>query len=232
MSAQVVAFVGPLRPYVGVILPLFFVGFFLAAGVAIRYRHNTAVRRTYVVNFFVALVVVNLLLSVIPVPLFHWHKFSDARGPEESYHTMRIVDERGCEIRVDGEVPFEAENVAMQPLLNEMYGEYTAEERRAVGLYLLEEGREFRRQVESESPTRFLRYPAHGFSTWPREKVERYDRFAAVRVYRVNLTTNAAGTAVESYDERVVDEWQPAGPAVPATRPSDCPPVATSEVSA
>jgi len=72
MIGHVVAFVGPLRPYVGVILPLFFVGFFFAAGVAIRYRNNTVIRRTYVVNFFVALVVVNLLLSVIPgaaVPL-------------------------------------------------------------------------------------------------------------------------------------------------------------------
>ncbi|MWG33673.1 hypothetical protein [Halomarina oriensis] len=231
MNGHVVAFVGPLRPYVGVLLPLFFVGFFVAAGVAIYYRQNATVRRTYVVNFFVALVLVNLVLSVVVVPFFHWHKFSIARSAEESYHTMRIVDERGCEIRVDGEVPFEAENIALQPLLNEMYAEYSAEKRRTVALYLLDESREFRRQVEADSPSKYLRYPAHGFTTWPREKVERYDRFVAVRVYRVNLTTNAAGTEVESYSERRVDEWQESGPAVPATRPANCPPVATSEVA-
>jgi hypothetical protein len=216
-------FVGPLRPYADVLVPLFFVGFFVAAGVAIYCRENTVVRRTYVVNFFLALLVVNLFVSIIPVPVVHWHKFSEPREAEKSFTVLRLVDEDGCEIRYNGEAPFEAENIGMQPLIEKMYSEETsAEERREIARYLLGEGTEFRRQVENQSFTRFLRYPAHGLTTWQKWKLERYSEFVAIRSYQVNATTNEAGTEVTSYSERRIDQWRPASPTEP--RPPDRPP--------
>ncbi|MFC6835070.1 hypothetical protein [Halomarina ordinaria] len=187
------------------LVPLFFVGFFAAAIVAVAFAGNRYIRGTYLAGFFTVFIAVNLFVSVIPAPVVHWHKFSDVRDQDQTHYELRVVDAEGRELQYDNKATLGANGVAMADLHREMRTERTAEGNREMGQYLLDRATRYRSSVEEERPWRFLRFPPHSTTgTWTPQRLSNYDEFVGVRLYRFNVSTSEDGQEVTDTDETLL----------------------------
>lgn len=199
-----------MRPYASLVLPVFFVGFFLATLAALVCSENRYVRRVYVGGFFTLLLVTNLFMPVTPAPLVKWHKFSEIRPTEQTKYEIRVVDEAGNEIKYDNKATWKASGMAMRVVQNELLEETAPDEKRETSQYLLRKAREHRAHLGDRSPSNALRFPPHAtVNTWTAAELEAYDRFVGIRLYRMELETSRDGTEVTGYTEAVVYEYAP-----------------------
>jgi hypothetical protein len=200
-----------LRPLYDVLVPLFVVGFFLAALVAIALSDNRAVRRTYIGGFFALLIVVNLFSPITPAPLMKWHKFSEVRETEQTEYVFRVVDTQGAELAYDEAATLSAGSVALATVQQRMRTEFSSEKNAAVARWLLDRADVHREKVTAQPFSRYLHFPRHGLSNeWTPERLDGYSEFTAVRLYRVDLTLTEDGTEVTSYTETLVYEYHEA----------------------
>lgn len=198
--------VEPLRPYWSLVLAAYFFGFFIATLVAIVYNENRMVRRVYVGGFITLLIATNLVLPPV-APLTQWHKFSHVPPAEQIEHEVRVVDANGNELRYDQRATWLVDGVSMrhgqEVLLN---GE--SERQHEFARYLLEEAREYRVHLENRSAVRLLRFPPHGTAnTWVASELKAYDRFVAIRLYRMEIETSPDGTEIVGYSEEIIYEF-------------------------
>lgn len=203
-----VGFIDLLLPYASLVVPLFFVGFFLATFVGILASENTYVRRTYIGGFMTLLVLSNLLIPVVPAPITQWHKFSELRPTEQTHYQFRIVDASGNEIVYDDKAIWSVGGISMRFAHDQVLEGATQEERDETARYLLSEAREYRAHLRDRSPAHFLRFPPHGVGgTWSHSELEPYDRFVGIRLYRVEIATSADGTEIIDHSEEQVYEY-------------------------
>jgi hypothetical protein len=189
----------------GVVVPLFVVGFFAAAIVAVAFGTTPAVRRTYLAGFFTVFITVNLFVSAIPAPVVHWHKFSGVRDETQTDYEIRIVDAGGDEIAYDSKATLGANGIVLTDLLREMRTEHSEAENREVFAYLFEKAQRYRDNVERRPPSRFLRFPPHSTTdVWTPETLDDVGEFVELRVYRVDLEVSSDGREVVSHEEQLV----------------------------
>ncbi|WP_318568765.1 hypothetical protein [Salinigranum marinum] len=204
-----VGFIDLLLPYAGLVVPLFFVGFFVATFVGILASENTYVRRTYIGGFIALLVLSNLLVPAVPAPITQWHKFSELRPTEQTHYQFRIVDASGNEIVYDDKAIWSVGGISMRFAHDQILEGATQEERDEAARYLLSEAREYRAHLRDRSPGHFLRFPPHGVAgTWSYSDVEPYDRFVGIRLYRLEIETSADGTEIVEHSEEAVYEYR------------------------
>jgi hypothetical protein len=196
-----------LKSYADLVLPLFFVCFFLAALVAIRYNRNGYVRKTYISGFFVLLLVMNLTGPQV-LPLTQWHKFSDPYPQTYVDYELRVVDAGGNELDYDYRATLAADGVTLRLLEEEMLAEHTDAKNERVACYLLRRARVYRTRLSTRSPFHLIRFPPHGLgSTWFEGEISEYERFTGIRLYRINITTSADGTEITSYSEHAMQSY-------------------------
>lgn len=197
-----------LRPYMDLVVLVFFIGFFLAALAAIVCNENRYVRGAYVGGFISLLLVTNTVVPVAPAPLIQWHKFSEIRPTEQTRHEIRIVDASGNEIRYDDKATWKTNGVAMRTVRKGLLRDATPKERREIARYLLRKAREHRTHLRDRSPLHVFRFPPHGTAnTWTVTELDAYDRFVGIRLYRMEFVTSPDGTEVTDYTEEVVYEY-------------------------
>lgn len=207
-----------LRPYADFVLPLLFVGFFIAAGLAI-FTRSGRVRQSFLVGFLVVMVLFQTIAPVLVPPFMRWHKFSDPYQSEEVRYEIRVVDTKGSELKYDKKSTLSFNGVRMDGLRDAMGREFSAEENRLVAKFLLERAREYRRGIEAgnpergfvvtadRSPFRLLRFPEHAqAATWTADRLAEHSRFVGIRLYRIEIVTSDDGSEIVSTSERVVYE--------------------------
>lgn len=190
---------------------LFFVAFFVGTGLAYHFRDRFRLRRAFVVTFFACLLVVNVTSVAFP-PVVDLHKFSGPGPEEKTVHEITIVDDRGNELPVDTR-EIEPVPPSRQDLLaSKMVHHCDESERRRVAAYVLEEAREYRERVESESvvSAEDVEFPEDEYGyRWTDERLADYDELVSLRVYAIRLTMTADGSAVESRTDELVYEYSP-----------------------
>lgn len=223
--ATVSALVDLLQPFRAVIYPAFFVGFFVATGIALLLHRNRYVRTTYVAGFFALLLLVNLVVPAHVLPLLHWHKFSEPYSQDLVWQEVRLVDEHGREVVYDDKGTLGVDGVKMEDLQREMRTEYSDEQNCAVVDWLLERASVYRERVVDRPPHRWLRFPPHGLNNqWTSADLEGYGEFVGLRIYEQQVTTSSDGTEVTAYAEhRVFDTTAEGLP------PGECAPRRTTE---
>ena len=200
-----------LRPYRSVVLPVFFVGFFLAALVALLRHENDWVRRAFVLGFFLMFLVVNLTQVPMVSPMARWHKFSEPYDQAQVIHQMRVVDATGRELYFDDRSTLATEGHSLGYFHDDFRAEYSPAEQREIAAWFLERARNRRAFLERSSPwhaLRFLRFPPHDVvDSWRRVDLTRFDRFVGVRIYRVRVETAETGGTITEVSERLVFEY-------------------------
>lgn len=194
------------RPFHDVVLPLVFVGFFIASFIAIFWYRHRYVRETYIVGFFVVLLVISTVSPVALLPFIQWHKFSEPWPQEQVYHEIRVVDTAGNELQYDNRATLAFEGIRMDALKIRMLEEYSDEQNAAIAEYMIDQANTYR----AERDVRHAGYwfPAHGItSTWTGEDLDPVDTFVTLRIYEVKVNTSADGTAVTSSSETIVYEY-------------------------
>lgn len=209
MSGVVVVLqLAQLKPLYGFIVPLFVIGFFLAALVAIALSERRLVRSGYLGGFFALLLVVNLFGPVTPAPVVKWHKFSEVRGTEKTEYSFRVVDGQGNELTYDEDATLESGSVALALVRAKMQNEFSPEKNAETARWLLDRANTHRSDVLAQSPSRHLAFPRHGFSNaWTATELRDYTAFTTVRLYRLDVAVDADGTAVTSYEETLLYEY-------------------------
>lgn len=198
-----------LGPYLDLILPLFFVGFFVAALVALVFDTDPRVRKTYVTGLFVLILLVNVAGVTAP-PLTHWQKFAQAYHEEQTVYEIRVVDAAGNELHYDHRATLSVDGVTIFILQRELVEERPRDEKIRRARFLLERAIEYRERVESRSPLRWLRFPPHGLDNmWTPARLDGYAEFVGIRVYRLDVVTGEDGRRVISVSETLVVEYLP-----------------------
>lgn len=182
----------------------FFVGFFVAAGIAIRFARNPLVRKGFLAGFFAVLVVVALVAPVQPLPMIHWHKFSQPVPQEQTQYQFRVVDEEGRELQYDVAATLKVDGAYLHRYASEFVAA-DRDEQREVGAYLVERANVHKATVEDRPLIRYLRYPpGYVRERWTPEKVAPYGTFVELRVYELTTTTTADGREVVDVEEELV----------------------------
>lgn len=184
----------------------FFVGFFVAAGIAIRFAARPHVRNGFLGGFFALLLVVALVAPFQPLPLIQWHKFSEPVPQTQTQYQLRVVDEDGRELQYDVAATLAVDGAYLHRYLDDFVAADPAEQRR-VGAYLVERANVHRNEVENPPLTRSLRYPP-GFvhDRWTPAELARYGEFVGLRVYEITTTTTSDGREVTDVEEELVFE--------------------------
>lgn len=201
-----------LRPYAAYILPAVFVGFFVAAAIAVGLDDRWHARQSFVACFFVALLLFNFVVPVPPLPFRSWSHFAEPTAETETYSEFRLVDESGQEIRMDSRITIGFDTISAGSLRRSMRTEYSAEKNEEIALWLLLRAEEYRAQVGERSVVNWLRYPPHSLTgAWTEDLLEEYGSFVGVRIYEMTFVTSDDGTELEQYEETVVFESFPRG---------------------
>lgn len=202
---------GPVRqviePYLDLLLPFFFVGFYLAALVALVFNTDPRVRKTYVTGLFILVLFVNLV-GVTVVPLTHWQKFTQLYDEEQTDLEIRIVDAEGHELHYDHRATLAVDGVTIFILQQELAEERPREEKVKRARFLLERAIEYRQRIESRQLVRYVRFPPHGLDNiWTRERLDGYGEFVGIRLYRLDIVTSEDGRQLASVSETLVMEY-------------------------
>lgn len=204
------------RPYRHIVVPGFFFGFFAVAFTAIVLGSRWQARPAFLVSVFVLLLVFNFVLPMALSPFVAWSQFSNPTPETVQHDEIRIVDANGKELKMDNRATLTFDGISMAPLTSAMVEEYDEDRNEAVTRHLLNESEAYRHEVNSRSASRFFKFPHHGLTnTWTPEVLEEYDEFVGIRIYRMTFVTSADGTEIEHYEERVLLEIYPDGPAPP-----------------
>ena len=190
-----------------VILPLFFIGFFLAAFVAIFTRNDRA-RTTFLAGFFVLLLVINVS-GFFVLPLVHWQKFSKPQPATETFYEFQVVDAEGRELQYDYRATLSVDGVTMRLLREKMLTEYSPAKKEEVGCYFLDRARAYRDRVTGRSSLHLFRFPPHGIQdTWTEAQLDGYARFVGIRYYKVTVTTSPDGSRIVDRSRQLLFEYR------------------------
>jgi len=199
-----------LRSSLGLLIPLFFVGFFLATLIAVVHHRNRYVRTTYLAGFLGGLLVLNLLLTVNLLPLVHWHKFSSPQEQSQTVYQFRVVDTEGNELRFEEEAALSGDTgMSVGLLRKKVQNADSPRERHIVMRYLLRSAREHRDGLHERTPSHLVRFPPHygTWTAWTPDEVETYGRFVGIRLYQINVTTSESGQTFTDRSERVLYDY-------------------------
>lgn len=191
-----------LRPYQNLLLPLFFIGFFSATFITIYLHRNRYIKQTYLAGFFIGLIVFNTIMPIGILPYIDWHKFSEPREQEQTYHELRIVDANGEEIPYDKRAPQNHEAGFHSSIMTDMTEKYTEDRNREIMMFLLYRAEEYRDQRENQSLIYYVRFPDHGMhGEWTGIQLAEYAEFVGIRLYQVDIRTSDDGTEITEYNE-------------------------------
>lgn len=216
---------GWLLQYRWVLLPGFFFGFFGLALLAVSADEESPIRRGFLFVVVVLLLGSNLT-GIGVLPLVELQKFSIAESENVTYHELRVVDADGNELVYDARAAPPLQGALVRWLARDMATTHTPAVRQRVGRYLLRRARQYRASLrdDSVSMASYVDYPRHVLDhRWPADSVDgtgaravphewsgvslgSYDRFVAIRVYEVEITSSADGRTITAYSERKVVE--------------------------
>lgn len=180
---------------------LLFVGFFVAAGIAIAFNRSKYTRAGFLL-LFIGILFWYGIGGGIGWPFVAWHLFQHPTSEPYSYYELRIVDEKGNELKYDARA---APPTLATPVNRDarLIASDTAISHDLACFYL-DKAREYRDSIGKPAPAwEFLKFPRHQFGfEWDRTGVDSMGRFIAVRVYRVQHWTSTDGTEIRTRNER------------------------------
>lgn len=197
-----------------------FFGFFAISIVALIFRDREVVRRSYV-GFLLCLLIGSSLTGLQPIPIVHAHEYSGIAPEQHVHYDLRVVGEDGNELPYDPQaMPPVIQNEELAANMGKV-GDgsertqitYTPSQRREVAAFLLENAREYRRQLEGgRNPLTALTFPPHNLrDRWTVKELNRVSRFVGIRVYRVEMTFTSDGRRVVVDREKLVYEYRQGG---------------------
>lgn len=209
-----------LRPYRMFILPGFFIGFFVVAFAAIALGSRWHARTAFVVSVLSLLLVFNFIAPFALSPFVAWSQFSNPTPETVHHNEIRVVDANGHELKMDNRATLTFDGISLGPLTTAMVEQYDDDKNEVVARHLLKESNAYREELETQSPSRFIRFPHHGLSSsWTPDVLQGYDEFVGIRIYQMTFVTSADGTEIEHYEEEMILETYPdsSSPEIPQT---------------
>lgn len=176
--------------YKYLVVPLFFVAFFVGTFAAAFLYRRRFVRSGYVTVFFACLLLVNLSPEGLQIrPMEDLHKFSSVAPEEKTNYLIYVEDSSGRELRFDRRiVPTVSPS---DDVARALAYKCSPEESTAAGRYLLFRAAEYRERIESDSPrpVEWIDFPRHQRDyRWTENQLEQYGPFVSLNVYRLHLT--------------------------------------------
>lgn len=188
-----------------VLLLCWFVGFFVVTGIVFLFD-TPSLRRTYIAVVLVVLFVLNVA-GLSAAPLVDIQPYGPAAPTEYDIIELRVVDAQGTELRLDTRAvpPYTGSRLGW--VAYQMVTE--ADDRRAIGSFVVSRANDYRRDVLDDSPLDAVRFPSHVDDyRWTPERLEATGPFVGVRVYHLELTVSDDGRrVVERSETLVLEEW-------------------------
>lgn len=189
------------------VVPLFFVAFFLGTFAAAFFYRHRFVRPSYLAVFFTCLLLVNLTPSGYEIrPMEDLHKFSGVPPEEKVNYLIYVEDSAGRELRLDRRV---IPTVSPNDDVARALAYCTQEESTEAGRYLLFESREYRERIEqgSPGPAEWVDFPRHQQDfQWTEDELEQYGEFVTLKVYRLHLHFEEGGWELTSTERELAFE--------------------------
>lgn len=184
-----------------------FVGFFTLAGIAAYYNESKVVRRSFVAVLLVVLVVSGAT-GLYVWPFFNWHLYPGQQSQTETFYELRVVDAEGNELKYDARAVRPALATPMRRYGKKMVADFTRNERRRFGCFLLDGAESYRDAVGHRQSVPYpLKFPPHQFGyQWTPERLNGIGEIRAIRDYRITVTLSEDGRLVRNYDEEMVLE--------------------------
>lgn len=176
--------------YRALVVPLFFVAFFVGTFAAAFLYRRRFVRQSYIAVFFACLLVVSLSPEGYEIrPIEDLHKFSSVAPEEKTNYLIYVEDSTGRELRFDRRViPTVSPN---DDVARALVDKCSPEESTAAGRYLLLRANEYRDGIErgSSSPLERITFPRHQRDfQWTADQLESFGPFVSLKVYKLHLT--------------------------------------------
>lgn len=210
ISSEFVPISGGVTPFSGeVVVALFYTSFLIGMAIAYIFRDRYKMRQLCVGVFILCLLMVNIG-GIHVFPFVNLQKYTQTKDNTVTQYDIRVVDEHGQELRLD---PRAAEPIRPDKIADTFALHYSAEERNQTFRHIYSEVTAYREHVQSRSGIRSsaLRFPEHDFGDrWSKSELQRYGRFVAVRIIKVEKTFVNDSTEVIIEDEQVY-EWSPDG---------------------
>lgn len=200
-----------LSPYSEYLFPVFFIGFFVATGLAYWYQDRYYIRHTYLAGFFVCLLLVNMV-GLTVLPLTSLHKFSSTASETYTVHTIHLVTADGQEILYDSRAAPPLEGTRIHKLGGEMVTDMNERDRNATAEFLFSKAVSYRTSVESDPPVsvKQIKFPRHVHDyKWRPQTLAQLDEFTRLRIYKQQIRFTDDDTDVTVVNETVVYEWRP-----------------------
>lgn len=184
--------------------PALLIALAAAAAIAIRYRHIPTVRRVFAVSL-VLLFLSPILISSPGWPVLSWAVFGSTGPTDATVHEVRLVDENGSELQYDARAIGTTDD-GFRGKTERLVTARNTTRLRAFGTFLLDRGHAYRDRVASralgppwiQAPRKQMDY------RWDQATLREYDRFTAVRVYRIEATIAQNGTRIPTRTETPV----------------------------
>lgn len=186
-----------------------FLGFFALVAVGLAVDRRPAVRTGVVVCLVCTLLFFNVFTPYI-LPFVDFHKFSEAPDETRSYYELRVTtatDDR--ELHYDSKAIPPKLHTHLDSLGEEIVTNMTDRDREATSRYLLERANVYRQTLPGRpSLSDVLDFPYHANEDHWRPADLPDGDFAVLRIYRITIESNAAGTAVTNATETQVYTYE------------------------
>ena len=193
--------------YRRLVVPLFFVLFFLGTFAAAAFYRHRFVRPGYLTVFFACLLLVNLSPSGYEIrPMEDLHKFTGIPSEEKVNYLIYVEDSSGREIRFDRRV---VPTVSPNDDVARALAYCSREESAAAGRYLLQRSRAYRDRIEAGGPTLVERvdFPRHQQDyRWTESELDGYGEFVTLKVYELHLHFEEGGYELTSTERELAFE--------------------------
>ena len=186
-----------LTPVVGAV---FFSAFWVLTAVALAWHRHAAVRRAYLILFFLCLIAPGLLgHSRWLWPFFDWHLWGGLRSYRNTYVELMAGDARGNRLVFDSR--------AVRPLLptqthflaGHFLGDANPDQKDELARFLIARANRRREELlDPRTPSRFPSYPLREYGrSWTEADARAVGPFDRVYARRVAFVISADGQAVE-----------------------------------
>lgn len=200
--------VDTLRPYAAVVLSMTFVWTFLFGLAAVAFGDRKQwLKDGFIAYIFIGLLACNFVLPLAPHPFVSWGHFSEPTTETVTYEELRLVDERGAELKFDSRATLTFDSASMRPVRERVRKEAADGGENETARALIEQASAYRKSVKSRSTVDKMKFPHHGLtSTWDPKTLDQYGEFVGIRLYEMTFVTTPDGTTVTEYEETVVAE--------------------------
>jgi hypothetical protein len=183
-----------------------FVVFFLGSAVAVRYHDHPAVRRGWSVAFVLMLFVPLVVGS--NWPFVAWVLYGDVAPTETTHYRAYLVESDGDHVRYDARALDVVTSTVMRGYSERLATDSDDPATGRAGEFFVRRANDHRRRVTGRYAVGLdywlphgPRFPRHQLDhRWSPAVTDQYERFVALRVYRVDARIARDGSAIERVD--------------------------------